>query len=328
MGSTLEWGLLFYLCYSGCMEEKLKNISYGEEYPNENERKMKALEEAVEADRIQPIDFIGKRYYTREYIDKANRELSEKLSAERDPGDNEGRLAEWGFTYVLGHGETLPGCRASLASKYDDHMNGIDVVCKLKAENSDKPHVFGVDICTATLPDAVSKKFTRGDRPRGDVPVGCSFIKFYEDNGFVACMKGVPRFVVGASPLFIGHQKYLANFHLEDDGSVSHTPDPDLQFNVLSSLFIQSSTLERRLQKKGTGDEFTRERAMETCNAVRLASGRALYRLMGVKQGEDFYKRFSEELTKARELKVNGYRDACYANVVNESLKRQNLDFA
>lgn len=44
------------------MVEKLKNIPYGEEYPNENERKMRALKEVVEADRIQPIDFIGKRY--------------------------------------------------------------------------------------------------------------------------------------------------------------------------------------------------------------------------------------------------------------------------
>lgn len=310
------------------MTEKLKNISYGEEYFNENERKKRALEDAVEADRIRPIDFIGKRYYTREYIDKANRELSEKLLTERDPGEDEGKLAEWEFVYALGHGETLPGLRASLVSEYDDHMNGIDVVCKLKSENNDKPHVFGIDICTATLPDAVSRKFARGDHPRGDVPVGCSFIKFYEDNGFVACMKGVPRFIMGASPLFVGHQKYLDNFHLEDDGSVSHTPDPDLQFNILSSLFMQSSNLERKLQEKGTGDEFTRERAIGTCKAVRLASGRALYQLMGVKQSEDFYERLNEELIKARELRVNGYVDVCYASVVNESLKRQNLDYA
>lgn len=310
------------------MTEKLKNISYGEEYLNENEKKMRALEDAVEADRIQPIDFIGKRYYTGEYVGEANRELSKKLSAKRGPDDDDGKLGEWEFAYVLGHGETLPGCHASLASEYDDHINGIDVVCKLKSEDSNKPHVFGIDICTATLPDAVSRKFARGDRPRGDIPAGCSFIKFYEDNGFVACMKGVPRFVVGASPLFIGHQKYLANFQLDDDGSVSHTPDPDLQFNVLSSLFIQSSNLERKLQKKGTGDEFTRERAIGTCKAVRLASGRALYKLMGVRQGEDFYKRLNEELVKARELKVNGYKDACYTSVISESLKRQNLDYA
>lgn len=309
------------------MAEKLRNTSYGEEYLSENEKKVRALEETVEADRIQPIDFIGKRYYTREYIDKANKELSEKLSTERGPGDDDGRLAEWEFTYVLGHEETLPGCRASLASEYDDHINGIDVVCKLKSGSSDKPHVFGIDICTATLRDAVNRKFARGDRPRGDVPIGCSFIKFYENNGFVACIKGVPRFVVGSSPLFIGHQKYLDNFHLENDGSVSHNPDPNLQFNILSSLFIQSSNLERKLQKKGTGDEFTRERAIGTCKAVRIASGRALYRLMGIKQSEDFYKRLNEELIKARELKVNGYRDICYAGIISESLKRQNLDY-
>ena len=310
------------------MAEKLKNISYGEEYLNENEKKMRALEDAVEADRIQPIDFIGKRYYTREYIDKANRELSEKLSTECGSGDEESKLAEWEFAYALSHGETLPGCRASLASEYDDHVNGIDVVCKLKNEKEGKPYVFGVDIVTATLPDAVSRKFIRGDRPRKEVPIGCSYVKFYEDNGFVACMKGVPRFVVGASPLFIGHQKYLDNFHLEEDGSVSHTPDPDLQFNILSSLFIQSRNLEKRLQEKGTGDEFIRKRAIGTCKAIRIASGRSLYKLMGVKQGEDFYKRLNEELVRARGLKVNGYRDACYASVVNESLKRQNLDFA
>ncbi len=282
----------------------------------------------MEADRIRPINFIGKRYYTREYVDEANRELSEKLSTERGSGDDDGKLGEWEFAYVLGHGETLPGCRASLASEYDDHINGIDVVCKLKSEDSDKPHVFGIDICTATLLDAVSRKFARGDYPRKDIPVGCSSIKFYEDNGFVAHMKGVPRFVVGSSPLFIDHQKYLDNFHLEEDGSVSHTPDPDLQFNVLSSLFIQSQNLERRLQEKGTGDEFIRKRAIGTCKAVRIASGRALYRLMGVKQGEDFYKRLNEVLAKARAYRVNNVVDKCYNKVISESLKRQNLDYA
>lgn len=178
------------------MVEKIKKSPYSCEYYTENEKKVMALENAVEADRLQPINFIGKRYYTKEYIDKANRELSKKLSTERGSGDNEGRLAEWEFTYALGHGETLPGCRASLASEYDDHINGIDVVCKLKSEDSDKPHVFGIDICTTTLPDAVNKKFTRGDHSRGDIPIGCSFIKFYEDDGFVACMKGIPRFIM------------------------------------------------------------------------------------------------------------------------------------
>ena len=303
------------------MVEKIKKSPYSCEYYTENEKKVMALENAVETDRLQPINFIGKRYYTKEYIDQANRELSKKLSTERGSGDNEGRLAEWEFTYALGHGETLPGCRASLASEYDDHINGIDVVCKLKSEDSDKPHVFGIDICTATLPDAVNKKFTRGDHSRGDIPIGCSFIKFYEDGGFVACMKGIPRFIVGASPLFIGHQKYLNNFHLEEDGSVSHTPDPDLQFNILSSLFVQSSTLVKKLQESSTGDEIIHKRATKTCRAVQLTSGRALYRLIGIKQGEDFYKRLNEELIKAQQLKVNGYRDVCYANILKESLK-------
>lgn len=305
------------------MTERIKNPSYGERNPNENDRKKYALEAVVEAKRIRSIDFLGKRYYTKGYINKANKELSEKLSTERDSDDDGGRLAEWEFTYALGYEDTLPGCRASLASAYDDHINGVDVVCKLKSEDSDKPHVFGIDICTATLPDAVSEKFARGDRPRGDVPAGCSFIKFYEDNGYVACLKGVPRFVLGASPLFIGHQKYLNNFHLEEDGSVSHAPDPDLQFNILSSLFIQSSNLKRKLQNEHTGSEFARERAIETSGAVLLASGRALYKLMGIKQSEDFYKRLNEELIKARGLRVNGARDACYASVISESLKRQ-----
>ena len=116
------------------MVEKIKKSPYSCESYTENEKKVMALENAVETDRLQPINFIGKRYYTKEYIDQSNRELSKKLSTERDSSDNEGRLAEWEFTYALGHGETLPGCRASLASEYDDHINGIDVVCKLKAK--------------------------------------------------------------------------------------------------------------------------------------------------------------------------------------------------
>jgi hypothetical protein len=308
------------------MIEFLKNKKPGDSTLDDNERKKKALEQAAESDRTQPINFIGKRYYTREYINKANKELSEKISTEHGSGDVESKLAEWEFVYTLGHEEVLPGCRANLASEYDDHINGIDVVCKLKNKDDDQPYVFGIDICSAINPDAVSKKFARGDYPRGDVPAGCSFVKFYEDDGYVACLKGVPRFVLGASPLFVSHQKYLNNFHLREDGSVSHTPDTDLQFNVLSSLFIQSSNLRKKLQKKGTGDELIRKRAIETCEAVRLASGRALLRLMGMKNGEDFYKRLGEELNKARRLKVNGYVDGCYANVLNESLKRQNPD--
>jgi len=99
------------------MVEKIKKSPYSCESYTENEKKVMALENAVETDRLQPINFIGKRYYTKEYIDQANRELSKKLSTERDSSDNEGRLAEWEFTYALGHGETLPGCRASLASE-------------------------------------------------------------------------------------------------------------------------------------------------------------------------------------------------------------------
>lgn len=307
------------------MSEKLKSTSYGEDYESENERKTRALEDAVEANRPQFIDF--KKFYTPDYIERAKKELSEKLKTEQGTGDDDGKLAEWEFAYVLGYGEILPGCRASLASEYDDHMNGVDIVCKLEGKDSNKPYVFCIDICTATLPDAVSRKFARGDHPRGDVPAGCSYIKFYKDKDFATCLKGVPRFVVGASPLFISDQKYLDNFHIENDGTVSHSHDRDLQFNILSSLFIQSLGLERKLSERGTGDELICKRAIETCKAVRLASGRALHKLIGVKQGENFIERLNEELKKARELKVNGYRDDCYANVIKESLKRQKPNY-
>ncbi len=315
-------GAYFFLCYNLHMTEKINNPPHGNEYYTENEKKIIAIEKAVEADRPRLIDFIGKRYYNKEYIDKANKELSDKLRFERDSSDEAGKLAEWEFTYALGHGETLPGCRASLASEYDDHLNGIDIICKLSDDTSKPPHVFGIDICTATLPDAVSKKFARGDHTRGDIPPGCSFIKFYKDNSFVACMKGVPRFILGASPLFIGHQKYLDNFHLDEEGSIYHTPDPDLQFNILSSLFIQSNSLADRLRNETSGkDETIRNRAIQTCDAVQLASRRALHRLIGIKEGENFIDSFNTALLKAQKLKVNGCIDSCYYNILDQSLK-------
>ena len=54
------------------MVEKIKKSPYSCEYYTENEKKVMALENAVETDRLQPINFIGKRYYTKEYIDQAN----------------------------------------------------------------------------------------------------------------------------------------------------------------------------------------------------------------------------------------------------------------
>lgn len=316
-------GAYFFLCYNLHMTEKINNPPHGNEYYTENEKKIIAIEKAVEADRPRLIDFIGKRYYNKEYIDKANKELSDKLRFERGPSDEVGKLAEWEFTYALGHGETLPGCRASLASEYDDHLNGIDIICKLSDDTSKPPHVFGIDICTATLPDAVSKKFARGDHTRGDIPARCSFIKFYKDNSYVVCMKGVPRFILGASPLFVGHQKYLDNFHLDEEGSVYHTPDPDLQFNILSSLFIQSHNLANRLRNEASGKDEIINRAIQTCDAVRLTSAHALNKLINLKEGEDFISNFNTALNKFRKIKVNGYTDECYYNILNQSLKRQ-----
>lgn len=304
------------------MSEILEPNPPAEEQLSDREKKVIALEEAVEADRFHPIDFLGKRYYTQEFIDKTNRELSEKLALEHGEGDEESKLAEWEFTYVLGHEETLPGCRARLASDYDDHINGIDIVCRLKNPNNRRPHVFGIDICTATDPSKVAEKFARGDYPRHDIPAGCSFIKFFEDDGFVGCMKGVPRFVIGASPLFVGHQKYLDKFHLETDGTVSHAPDPYLRFNVLSSLYLQSSILKRKLETQGTGDELVRKHAIGTCDAVSLSSERALSKLIKFKHGEDFYKGFSRVLNVFRSNKVNGYTDECYDSIIRETMKR------
>ena len=96
------------------MVEKLKNTLLGEECFSEREKKIRVLEEVVENDRIQPINFIGKRYFTKDYIDKANRELSSKLLTERGIGDEDSRLAEWEFTYALNHEEVLPNCRTTL----------------------------------------------------------------------------------------------------------------------------------------------------------------------------------------------------------------------
>lgn len=137
-------------------------------------------------------------------------------------------------------------------------------------------------------------------------------------------MKGVPRFILGASPLFVGHQKYLDNFHLDEEGSVYHTPDPDLQFNILSSLFIQSNSLANRLRNETSSkDEIIHNRAIQTCDAVQLASRRALYRLIGIKEGENFISNFNIALNKFHKIKVNGYTDECYYNILNQSLKHQ-----
>ena len=300
------------------------NLSLFGEGPSNYEKKLKALENAVEDDRLKPIDFIGKRYYTSEYIQKANEELSDKLKTEDSEYDESAHLAEWEFTYVLNHEEALPGCRARLASDYDDHLNAIDIVCDLKDKDGNK-QVFGVDVATATSGRAIGEKFARGDHPRGQVPAGCSFIKFYEDGDYVACMKGVPRFIVGASPLFNGQQKYFGNFNLEEDGTVSHSPDPDLRFNILSSLFVQSTTLIKELSNNPSGEEQTCERAISTCKAVRIAAERGLARLLGAKNKKDFYEKLPEKIEEAKHMEVNGHPDYCYVNIINESCKRLNL---
>lgn len=297
------------------------NLSLFGEGPSKYEKKLKALEDAVEDDRLKPIDFIGKRYYTLEYIQKANEELSDKLKTENSEYDESAHLAEWEFTYVLNHEEALPGCRARLASEYDDHKNAIDIVCNLKDENGNS-QVFGVDVATATSEHAVKEKFARGDHPRGQVPAGCSFIKFYEDGDYVACMKGVPRFIVGASPLFNGQQKYFDNFNLEEDGTVSHSPDPDLRFNILSSLFVQSTTLIKELSNNPSGEEQTCERAISTCRAVRIAAKRGLVRLLGAKDEKDFQKKLQEKIEEAKHIEVNGHPDYCYTHIINESRRR------
>ena len=303
--------------------EKITPSSPGEG-PNDYTEKLRALEAAVEADRFRPIDFIGKRYYTKEYIDKANKELSEKLATESKDYDESAQLAEWEFTYVLSHEDSLPGCRARLASEYDDHLNGVDIVCDLERDDG-KKYVFGIDISTATSRSAIDAKFARGDRARGQVPAGCSFVKFYDDGERVACLKGVPRFVLGVSPLFCGQQEYFDKFHLQDDGTVSHKPDPDLSFNILSSLFIQSTTLAKELSKNPSGEEHTCDRAIDTCKAVRLAAKKGLVRLMGARNELDFHQKLNKKLMEAMKAQVNGYTDECYRGIIAESRRRLDL---
>lgn len=289
---------------------------------SEYDKKRRVLEKAVEDDRPKMIDFIGKRYYTQEYIDEANNRLAMKLAGEGDDADEDAKLAEWVFTYALGHEETLPGCRAMLASEYDDHLNDTDIVCTLTDEKD--RHVFGIDISTATSSRAVLDKFKKGDHPTGAAPSGCKYIKFYKDNDYVACLNGVPRFILGASPLFIGHQKYLDNFQVTDEGLVSHAPDKDLKSNILMSLFLQSSAIKRNLMENPDGNEKTRERAINTCSAVREASREELKRLLGTEDKTEFAKKFNEELARIRSLRVNNYVDACFTTVINESVRRFN----
>ena len=74
--------------------------------------------------------------------------------------------------------------------------------------------------------------------------------------------------------------------------------------------------------KEGSRKDPFCKRAIETCDAVRVKSRSALRNLMGVKQGESFLNRFNEEIKNAESLRVNNYTDACYRNIINESLRR------
>jgi len=309
--------------------EKIKPIpsNWNNQEATDYDRKVQTLSSAVEASRIKEIDFLGKRYYTAEYLEKANQELAEILQKQTGESEESAQLAEWEFVYALNHQETLPGCRARLASKYDDHRNGIDIICTL-ADEQGIDYIFGIDVTTSTLKDNIEKKFAQGDYPRakGQVPAGCSFIKFYQDGNRHACIKGVPRFILGTSPLFNGHQKYLDKFHIQADGSVSHEPDPDLRFNILSSLLIQSHTLEHNLIKNPTGDDAVRERAIKTCSIVRSAAFDGLAELMQIPEGSNFSKlfdkKFNQNLRRAKALKVNGHPDYSYNYLINEAMKR------
>ena len=103
---------------------------------------------------------------------------------------------------------------------------------------------------------------------------------------------------------------------------VQFTIPPTLTCSSISSLFIQSNSLANRLRNETSGkDETIRNRAIQTCDAVQLASRRALYRLIGIKEGENFIDSFNTALLKAQKLKVNGCIDSCYYNILDQSLK-------
>ena len=75
--------------------------------------------------------------------------MAEILQKQTGESEESAQLAEWEFVYALNHQETLPGCRARLASKYDDHRNGIDIICTL-ADEQGIDYIFGIDVTTST----------------------------------------------------------------------------------------------------------------------------------------------------------------------------------
>ena len=69
--------------------EKIKPIpsNWNNQEATDYDRKVQTLSSAVEASRIKEIDFLGKRYYTAEYLEKANQELAEIL--QKQTGESE-----------------------------------------------------------------------------------------------------------------------------------------------------------------------------------------------------------------------------------------------
>ena len=330
----------------------------------------------IESDRPDEEDFLGTRpYYTREYIDDARKVVGNKEFDDGGISPELSNVTEYVVTYLLGFEHILPGCQARVASHIDDQLNGVDVICQIPYPKDERYYpdgsakkgslVFGLDVTMGIDEDYIVEKIRRGDR-RDDsadeapetkaddskkkqgggnrnCPNGCTYIKFFQDmsnRGYHECLKGVPRFVVGTRAMFLT-QKYLSDFKIDPvEECLVHEPNSELNFKILSSLYMQSANFSTRLKKEADEDNLItdpekrksaisiRERAIKTCTEVRRRCVSALANLMNVKTGDEFMKKLNETVRRLQfeQIKEDDptTTDLTYTYIVKEAVGRSN----
>ena len=157
------------------------------------------IKRKFDADRIDPNDF-DLNSVERDLAYLAD--LEKKFGEETDPVLIESKkLADILEYFIYFHGEQsswLGDEAETIApSRFDDVINGVDVLVDLGEEDS-LPQVagLGIDATTSPNPDLLFGKITR---IREEIQSGkMAEVKYFEDDNFKGSLKNIPKIVISA----------------------------------------------------------------------------------------------------------------------------------
>lgn len=195
------------------------------------------IKRKFDADRIDPNDF-DLNSVERDLAYLAD--LEKKFGEETDPVLIESKkLADILEYFIYFHGEQsswLGDEAETIApSRFDDVINGVDVLVDLGEEDS-LPQVagLGIDATTSPNPDLLFGKITR---IREEIQSGkMAEVKYFEDDNFKGSLKNIPKIVISADQTTVIR---LVKLFEQGAGSSQAFAEEKFQYQLLEQILRQ-----------------------------------------------------------------------------------------